>query len=332
MNGAPLRCAVIVNPHAAAGGGRAQLAALSQVAAGRRTPIRVVMTDTRAALRRAAASFAAAGVELVGVCGGDGTVMATLTALCRAYGPAHVPRLLLLRGGTANTIASNLGLRGAPRDVLRRLLRLLDAGLVPAVRPWDTLRVQALGDPERERYGFLFAAAMGARFLEAYYQPPAGGLGRVFAGPGGSMLWAGALALRTAGSCLIGGAYAQRVFAETEVALEVDGAAVPQGRFRHIVAATVVDVGLGMRVAWQAGRQAGRFHLVASALPLWSMALQLPRTLTGAPLVGPGHVDRLAARARLRFPAPELYTLDGDLMRAAEIDLAAGPRLDLVVC
>ena len=42
-------------------------------------------------------------VELLGVCGGDGTLARTLTALVRAYGSDALPCILPLRAGTMNT-------------------------------------------------------------------------------------------------------------------------------------------------------------------------------------------------------------------------------------
>ena len=73
---------------------------------------------------------------------------------------------------------------------------------------------------------------------------------------------------------------------------------------------------MGFRVPWQAGREPGRFHLVASGLSTTAMALQLHRVFGGKPLVGAPHLDRLASRVHIRFAAPQTYTLDGELFRA----------------
>ena len=91
----------------------------------------------------------------------------------------------------------------------------------------------------------------------------------------------------------------------------------------------VRDVGMGFQVAWQAGRQEGHFHLVASGLSTTRMAMQLHRVMTGRPLVGSPHVDQLARRVQLRFMQPQTYTLDGDLFRAREVEIVTGPRLQI---
>ena len=95
-------------------------------------------------------------------------------------------------------------------------------------------------------------------------------------------------------SSLIQGRMARWLFAPADVTLTVDGVALPTEAYRLLVASTVPDVGMGFRVPWQAGREPGRFHLVASGLSTTSMALQLHRVFGGKPLRGAPHLDRLA--------------------------------------
>ena len=272
----------------------------------------VVVTHTPAELTECARRCAADGVDLVAICGGDGTNLATLTELVHAYGADRLPRLALLRGGTVNTIAGNLGIRGRPEELAARLVVAVRGGHI-ATFDQDLLTVDG-------RYGFLFASLMGARFLEAYYR------NSMTPGPA----WAALLAVRTAASSLVQGPFAGWLFAPTATELIVDGERLPDARYRLLVASVVPDVGIGMRVAWQAGQKARHFHLIASGISTTSMALQLPRVVTGRPLAGAPHVDRLATRVQVRFAAPLSYTLDGDLFRAETLDLAIGPRIAIV--
>jgi diacylglycerol kinase family enzyme len=231
-----------------------------------------------------------------------------VTELVRAYGAARLPAFAILRGGTVNTIAQNLGIRGRPDEILGRLVAGARRGQVVTVGQ-DLLEVNGL-------YGFLFASLMGARFLEAYY----GGIH-----PG--VLSATALTARTVVSSFIQGRMARWLFSPADVTLTVDGEPLPTERYRLLVASVVPDVGMGFRVPWQAGREPGRFHLVASGLSTTSMALQLGRVFAGRPLSGAPHLDRLASRVHIRFAAPQTYTLDGDLFRATDVDVTIGPRL-----
>lgn len=328
---------IIVNPHARRASDPGLAARLrAQIAAhGAQERCLLQVTPDEAALSAALADFAARGALVVATCGGDGTVMATITGILRAFDPQRLPRLLILRGGTVNTIARNLRLRGRPEDLLAFVLAAPGGVSGVPVRPQDLICVRAEG--QEERYGCLFAAAMGARFLQTYYQTP-----------NPSLADAALLVARTVASTFVpgGGALARRLFADTEAALVIDGQKVRARHFRLLLCATVPDVGLGMRVTWQAGRAPGQFHVIASRLPILTMARQLPRVLAGRALVGPGspqaessadgdrqdmHLDRMAADLRLRFPAPQPYTLDGDLFTATEIHISAGPRL-LVLC
>lgn len=302
-----MKLAVILNPNAlgvrrAPGLGDR----LRRVAGG----AEIVATRTPGELAAAARRFADDGVELVATCGGDGTNLSTLTELVRAYGRQRLPAFAILRGGTVNTIAANLGIRGRPEELLGRIVAAARNGGVPSVGQ-DLIEVNG-------QYGFLFASLMGARFLEAYY----GGLH-----PG--VASAALLTARTMVSSLVQGRTARWLFSPAEVALTVDGEELPPEAYRLLVASTVPDVGMGFRVPWRAGREPGRFHLVASGLSTTSMALQLGRVFGGRPLHGTPHLDRLAARVDIRFGAPQSYTLDGDLFRASEVSLATGPRLQI---
>ena len=70
-------------------------------------------------------------------------------------------------------------------------------------------------------------------------------------------------------------------------------------------------------------------HVRANYAQNWQSGKRPPAGLPRArrPLAGQPHVDRLACRAHVRFAAPQSYTLDGDLFRSTEIELAIGPRL-----
>lgn len=74
--------------------------------------------ELEAALRR----FAAARVDLLIVSGGDGTISAVLTQIFEHGVFDEPPHLAILPGGTSNTIAGDVGLRGRPLDAFKRCL------------------------------------------------------------------------------------------------------------------------------------------------------------------------------------------------------------------
>lgn len=68
-------------------------------------------------------AFAAEGVGLLVISGGDGTISAALTQIFAHRVFDECPRIAILPGGTSNTIAGDVGLRGRPLDALERCVR-----------------------------------------------------------------------------------------------------------------------------------------------------------------------------------------------------------------
>lgn len=266
------------------------------------------VTEDPAELAALAVRVRDGGFDTVGLVGGDGTGSLVLTALAAAYGDRSLPTVALLRGGTVNTVAGNFGQRGTPERLLRRLL----ATPTPRTIENDTLRVNG-------QVGFLFGAAMGGRFLEAYYE----------SNP--QTAWdAATMAARTLGSIFVWGKLARRMFAVTPLQLAVDGRATAITRPRLLVAATVPDMGVGFKVAWQARTVPGQLHVVASELTMFGMGSQSWRTWLQRPLKGGPHLDVLCRAAEVEFASEEPYTLDGDLYRTRRVTIGLGPRLRIV--
>jgi diacylglycerol kinase family enzyme len=132
------------------------------------------------------------------------------------------------------------------------------------------------------------------------------------------------MAVRVPLSALFGTALARRIFSPVRARVSVDGEELPEDHFTMLVAATVANVGLGVRITYRAEEDAERFHMIASALPARSLARQFGRTFRGRPLRGPQHHDLLARRAEITFAEPQPCTVDGELLRATRVELAAG--------
>jgi diacylglycerol kinase family enzyme len=311
-----MRLGLIVNPRALGVQKDAGLTArLREILLRARVSGALYETRSQRELEEALSKMARQGTQVVAVCGGDGTHLMTLSTLRRTF--SQLPKVAILRGGTVNTIAQNLRISGTPEQLLERLVGALEQDRVGTVTQ-DLIEVERPGAAPLT--GFLFASLMGSRFLEAYY----GGIS-----PGRT--WATFLAARTVGSSLLKGPFSKWLFEPTPAEIHLDGrprdeVAAP----RLLIASTVRDVGIGMKVSWQAGREPGRFHFLASGLSTPKMALQLHRVLAGHPLAGKPHLDELASRAELRFSTPQTFTLDGELFRSAEVAIRIGPALEVV--
>ncbi len=149
------RIGVIVNPRSHAHrNGRAGLEAVLP----RYPDIAYAAPADPAGLRDALRRFAAEGVDLLVVSGGDGTLRDVLSALPDFY-PVVPPRLAILAAGNTNIAARVLGSAGQGARGLERLLSAVRADTLRH-RSCPVLEVSWVGQPDRPAVrGFLLGAA-----------------------------------------------------------------------------------------------------------------------------------------------------------------------------
>lgn len=308
--------------------------ALLDVLRARRPGLRVVETHSMADLDAAAEQIARVVPDAVILAGGDGSYMAGVTALARAFteagrGEEGLPPIGLAPGGTVSTVARNWGFRGGgllsggTRDAAHYTSRLL--GAVAARRAKRTERpTLRCTDDRAMRIGFIVGAGLVSRFFEVYdeegargYRGAASIVARVFAGS------------------FTKGALAERVLTPVPCFIDVDGERAPFDRTSLVCASVVRDLGIGVRLLYRAAEEKQRFHVVATPLGPSRLGPQLPLVLAGRPLLGAGNVDALARDVELRFHAGDdrggasdgAYVLDGELFRAEWVRVTAGPVL-----
>ena len=290
----------------------------------------MIETRTMTELDAAAEETAREVPDAIVLAGGDGSYMAGVTALVRAFtdagrGEDTLPPIGLAPGGTVSTVARNWGFKGgglfsgSGAEAARYASRLLDAiaagRSVRTDRP--TLRVV---DDAATRVGFIVGAGLVSRFFEVYDEEGARGyrgaatlVGRIFAGS------------------FLHGRLARRVLTPVPCTIEVDGIHAPFEAASLVCASVVRNLGIGMRLLYRAGERHDRFHVVASALGPSRLGPQLPLVLAGRPLLGEGRVDALASSLTLRFPERDgAYVLDGELLRAERVDVTPGPVLRIL--
>lgn len=236
------------------------------------------------------------GVERVGISGGDGTLHCLLTALARMAPPERWPAVGLLRTGTMNTLAANLGVRGRPLA--------LAAGLgAGALRPVPVISVE-------DRVGVLFGVGVQVSFLEEYYK---GLLGPV----GGAWLLA-----RVVGGALVSSPLARRLVALHRFRVEVDGVPWEQPGWRGVGASTLPSLGLGFQTCPNTPAE-GRMEAYGFATA-GGIVRNLPRMRFGLDFVGAGVEQSLATSLVIEGDEPLAYMVDGDLHRG-------GRRLEVSV-
>lgn len=152
----PLRVGVINNP--LSGRSRRGLGAVKKVLAVHpQVPHRDVQTPADVA--SALVDFARKEVNIVVVNGGDGTVQEVLTVLFHRGPFESLPLLAVLRAGTTNMTAGDIGLKGSPSNALLRLLSWLRSGEGEVkIVERSVLRVQAPPNG-KPIYGMFLGAA-----------------------------------------------------------------------------------------------------------------------------------------------------------------------------
>lgn len=254
-------------------------------------------------------------IDILAVCGGDGSFFHTLSAMVRAYGDDPLPRFLPLRAGSMNTIAGSVGCRhGSPERVLAHTLADFRVG-----RPFE-LTERHLIQVNGEHWGFMVGAGVVVNFLQVYYAQNTAGRGA-----------AARLLARLLFSSVLGSALARRLLQRVEADIDCDGERVPHRQFTFIYASTIADIGLGFKAAYLATRKRGFFHLLAGPLDGSRVLRRLHRLRRGWPLGLDELYDNLARQVRVEFSRPSHYMIDGDVLGAvARLDLVTGPRLTII--
>lgn len=273
----------------------------------------------RAQLSETLREFAAAGVEVLAIHGGDGTIQTVLTALLGEGAFPVPPKLAILPGGMTNLIAIDVGVRGSPADALARLAAARDLGAQTVRRP--VLRLEGTG--ERPLYGMFLATAAVVRATElnrdslhrlGIRDPLAIALIVV-------SLWLKYLFRRGRPNAFFRG---------DPIGIRLDGGADLRGDRFMLVASTLEKLVFGMRPWW--GRERGAIHLTLLDFPPRAFARVVASLLRGKlPADLPANYrSHNADRIELDLDCP--LTLDGEMIRpeGRPVILSAADVVDFV--
>jgi diacylglycerol kinase family enzyme len=277
----------------------------------------VAVTTTHAELAAAIERFRSERIDYLGIHGGDGSIHHTLTALIRGYAGHPLPRIVVLRGGTMNTLARGLGIRGARGAgpaVLGELVARVFGGAAPRLTRRHVVRV---GD----RYGLIFGNGVMHAFASEYYAR------------GTPKPWSAAQLLsRVVGSALVGGPLATRLVQAFTGRIELDGRALPRTRFLTLAVASVPEAGYGFALLPHATDALDGLAVTAIHTSPRALVAEMPKMLARRPLSPERCTLAVARGVTLVADTPVGYTLDGDCyVDDARTEIAAGPRLEIVV-
>jgi diacylglycerol kinase (ATP) len=273
-------------------------------------------TETLDEVRSIAGEFKERRIDILGLSGGDGTNHLTLSTFLEVYGDEPLPRVALLRGGTMNNLATQLGIRGRSERILSNLIVKYHEGGSFAEKQLPLIRINGT-------YGFIFGTGVVSRFLDIYRKAK-----------DGPTPWTAARVLAMAvGSALVHGKFAAQMFERFDCRITVDGKEQPFKNYNMIFAGSMETLGFNFRLLYRANQVPGKCQVVAISETPGQLLKNFHRGLLAKRLKGEGIIDELFERIVFEFERPVRYIVDGDLYDAASarIEVSLGPTLTFLV-
>ncbi|MCC6917861.1 MAG: diacylglycerol kinase [Alphaproteobacteria bacterium] len=278
--------------------------------------VEVVAPPTPEALDAALAGFAARGLDVLVIDGGDGTVRDVLSHALTAFGN-RMPPVAVMPHGKTNALARDLGLP-LNRPLDQAIAALRTGAAQRKQRP--VLQVIRPGLPGPALNGFILGIGAFVRATRLARRTHRFGLfDGVAVGASLSAFVAGTL-LGTKGSAAAAG---------EEIALGTDAAAPAVRRRFLILASTLERMPLRMRPF---GTLRSGLKLIDVDAPPRRVIRALPLLLSGreAPWLEPSGYRRMQSR-EVRLTGVDAFVLDGEILHAGgEMILREGPMIDFV--
>jgi diacylglycerol kinase family enzyme len=260
-----------------------------------------------------AREFRRSRIDILVIDGGDGTLHHTLSAFIPVYREADLPPIGFLRGGTMNTIAGSLGIKGSSEGILQRIVSISKGWTPLELVRANTLRVN-------KRYGFIFGLGFPVNLLDAYYR----GEGR------GRWKTIGVLVNILCSTLKKEGARTN-FFQAFEAAVWLDGEKLPIERYTAILGSTVKGVGLGFKPTRRAGEKEGLFQILCLDMGPKRMGLSALKVLLGMELRDEKLFNRMATRSVIKLEKPADMQIDGEIFKGQrEIGLHVGPVIRFI--
>jgi diacylglycerol kinase (ATP) len=275
----------------------------------------VAVTNSLEELEQVASMYKALGVKVIAINGGDGTIAHTITAIIHAWKDQPLPRIVLLRGGTINVVAQNLGIQGTPEEILFRLIEGYSKGTLDKIHRLHTIKIA-------NNYGFLFANGVCANFLEEFYKNKTGRLGSI------------ALILKIFFSRFFNRDFYFKIATSNTTSLWRDGLEI-SGERRAIstLAATIKQMPLGPKLFPKAGSLGEEIQCVSYVCRPDEIIFKVTKDILFTPN-RPSDV-KISTSTRLvtiiTHP-PSGYTLDGELYPPCEsVTITLGPEIEFIL-
>jgi diacylglycerol kinase (ATP) len=252
-------------------------------------------------------------IDILCINGGDGTIHKTITSLFNAYGDQPWPKIAILKGGTMNNIARNIGiplLKGA-NSMLQDVIE---------ADSYETIVKHPLIVDEKYA-GFIYGTSGISAYLEEYYE-----------GDNPSVWKAAKIAILSILSALVNGTYVKKIFASRPITIDVDGQKGNDDHYTNMGISTLTDLGFYLRPFYQTRFRPDIAHLITmNCSPLY-IVFALPQMWMARPS-NKSYIEDMSGQViNLTFQGQQSFTLDGDLYPVeAQQRIRVGPPIEFIV-
>ena len=275
----------------------------------------IEMTNSPDELETVAERFKRDDISILAINGGDGTISQTISKFIKVYGDTPLPKIALLRGGTMNVIALNLGIKGQPEKLLSVLLEKVSSPDRMKTIDVDTMKIDT-------NFGFLYADGTSALVLEEFYKNKSNWLG------------AALLGIRLALSAIFRTAFSQRLIRSRPLIFTP----LPQPQIKHeslgVFASTIERLPLNLPM-FAKGTPKRQIQAISVTCPPKQLVWRLPSVFLSSKPGIVGRVktvffcDKLELNSKQYCP----YTLDGELYfpENEKTEVSVGPTVKFIL-
>jgi len=253
--------------------------------------------------------------EIIAVCGGDGTMHLTLSALINAYKGTFPPKFVILRGGTMNVCATATMTFLPAEMMLRRVADKYRNG-----QPYSEVERKTL--KMNDWHGFLFGLGTSSHLVWEYHKESMAGRTRALK-----------VTAQAIGAVFNSkGELAKRLFKRLNGEVLVDDEPLPIREFLGVLGGTLRYVSIGFRPLYRAYESDEHFHLFASNISPLVALKNIRRLFLGRPLKADPkiHFDFLAKKLEVRPDGFTPLIIDGEIYQIDHLLVTMGPRIKII--
>jgi diacylglycerol kinase family enzyme len=273
------------------------------------------ITESLAHLDHVAQGLYRKPLEVLAICGGDGTISRTITALIKSFGSKQpLPKLAILKGGTINLVASQLQQKNSFRGNVNRLIQLSNKQNPCHAKSIKTIEIDG-------NFGFLYADGSHVSLLEEFYRNKTGLVGASW------------IALKLVGSFLTRGPYIDRLITPKtiQITAPTQSKTIELESLGNLVG-TISKLPLGFPLMPFARENPELFQFTSITSPQEKLLWQLPSIMLkhkkGSSL---GKHTLTTNEMSISTSDPFSYTIDGEIYQSnGRVDIKTGPSLDFV--